>query len=57
MCVDGRTIFVEVNEYYTMVSGICYGIRSDLQISPPTFVSMNLYLNESLPNEDFPEVL
>ena len=55
-CVDGRTIFVEVNEYYTMTSGTCYGIRSDLQISPPTFASMNLYLNESLPNEDFPEV-
>ena len=55
-CVDERTIFVEVNEYYTMASGTCYGIRSDLQISPPTFVSMNIYLNESLPNEDFPEV-
>ena len=55
-CVDGRTIFVEVNEYYTMASGTCYVIKSDLQIPPPKFASMNLYLNESLPSEDFPEV-
>ena len=55
-CVDGQTIFVEVNEYYTMASGTCYVIKSDLQIPPPKFVTMNLYLNESLPSEDFPEV-
>ena len=55
-CVDGRTIFVEVNEYYTMASGTCYVIKSDLQIPPPKFVPMNLYLNGSLPSEDFPEV-
>ena len=55
-CVDGRTIFVEVNEYYTMASGTCYVIKSDLQIPPPKFVSMNFYLNGSLSKEDFPEV-
>ena len=55
-CVDGQTIFVEVNEYYTMASGTCYVIKSDLQIPPPKFVPMNLYLNGSLPSEDFPEV-
>ena len=55
-CVDGQTIFVEVNEYYTMASGTCYVIKSDLKIPPPKFVSMKLYLNGSLPSEDFPEV-
>ena len=55
-CVDGQTIFVEVNEYYTMASGTCYVIKSDLQIPSPKFVSLNLYLNDSLPNEDFPKV-
>ena len=55
-CVDGRTIFVEVNEYYTMASGTCYVIKSDLQIPPPKFVPMELYLNGSLSSEDFPEV-
>ena len=55
-CEDGHKILIEVHEYYTVTSGTCYGISSDLQIPPPTFVTMNLYLNESLPSEDFPEV-
>ena len=48
-CEDGQRSLVEVHEYYTMTSGTCYGISSDLQIPPPTFVTLNLYLNESLP--------
>ena len=55
-CEDGHKILIEVHEYYTVTSGTCYGLSSDLQIPPPTFVTMNLYLNESLPSEDFPEV-
>ena len=55
-CVDGSTIFVEVNEYYTMASGTCYVIKSDLQIPTPRFFSMSLYLNGSLSSEDFPKV-
>ena len=55
-CEDGRVIFIEIHEYYTMTSGTCYDIISDMQIPPPAFVSTYLYLNGSLPNEDFPKV-
>ena len=55
-CDNGNIILIEINEYYTMTSGTCYAIRSDLEIPPPKFVTMSLHLNESLPNADFPEV-
>ena len=55
-CKDGQMIFIEIQEYYTMTSGTCYDIISDIQIPPPAFFSMYLNLNGSLPHEDFPEV-
>ena len=56
VCKNGRNILIDIKEYFTMASGTCYGLRSNLQIPAFQTVTMMLKINKSLPYEDFPEV-
>ena len=56
VCKNGSNILIEIKEYFTMTSGTCYGLKSNLQIPPSQSVSISLNINKSLPYEDFPEV-
>ena len=56
VCKNGSNILIEIKEYFTMSSGTCYGLKSNLQIPASQVISMSLHINKSLPYEDFPEV-
>ena len=56
VCKNGSNILIDIKEYFTMSSGTCYGLKSNLQIPASQVISMSLHINKSLPYEDFPEV-
>ena len=56
VCENGSNILFDIKEYFTMASGTCYGLKSNLQIPGSKTVTMILHMNDSLPSEDFPEV-
>ena len=56
VCKNGSSILIDIKEYFTMASGTCYGLKSNLQIPGSKTVTMILHMNDSLPSEDFPEV-
>ena len=56
VCKNGSNILIDIKEYFTMASGTCYGLKSNLQIPASQAISMSLHINKSLPYEDFPEV-
>ena len=53
---DGNLINIEVREYYTLLTGTCYQILSNVSVTPPRWMTLSLYFNESLKLSDFPRV-
>ena len=45
-----------LNEYYTFYAGTCYQIQSNISISPPSMIHIELRFDESLNEADFPPV-
>ena len=56
VCKNGSNIVIEIKEYFTMASGTCYGLKTNMQIPASRSVEMMLNFNKSVPHEDFPEV-
>ena len=53
---DGNLINIEVREYYTLLTGTCYQILSNVSVTPPRWMTLSLNFNESLKLSDFPRV-
>ena len=47
---------VDIREYHTLISGTCYGIKSNIAIPKPKIGLLDLRFNKSLDKRDFPEV-
>ena len=55
-CKNESNILIDIQEFYTIASGTCYGLKSNLEIPASQSVTMMLSINKSLPDKDFPDV-
>ena len=49
-------IYIEVHQYYHYLAGTCYQILSNISVTPPRWITLNLYFNKSIKMADFPKV-
>ena len=53
---NGDPINIVVHQYHTSLAGTCYQILSNVSVTPPRWITLSLFFNESLKMSDFPQV-